>query len=175
MKKSTLFLVICVLSILLCSCFLTEVKLEGLDTYSEGNSSYSICQGPMPSDMIDKFPYIDGNHYFYSRSLFVDPYDKMLIYLTYDKETYIEAKDYVFEDANLNDEKIVGEIGTYIFYRKWDNEAYPYWYGLIAFSDTDNTVVFLSIYNSEMEGKTPDEHTLEDQITDHFSEWYSFK
>ena len=30
------------------------------------------------------------------------------------------------------------------------------------------------IYNPEMEGKTPDEHTLEDQITDHFSEWYSF-
>lgn len=179
MKKTLSILFILTLCFSMCSCsWLCERYVEGLDTYDKGNSAFSICNGPMPLDMIDRFEYIDGNHYFYSYNGYIDYcYDKMLIYLTYDEKTYLEAKEYVFSDAELNDDKTVGTIGSYVLYTKWgwNNESYPYWYSLIAFSDETNTFVVISMYDSRLRNANPEDYPLNEHIKEHFGEWYEFK
>lgn len=177
MKTILSILLILALCLSMCSCsWLCERYCEGLDTYHVGNSAFSICSGAMPEDMLDKFEYIDGNHYFYCYNGYIDYcYDKMLIYLMYDEGTYSEAKEYVFSDAELNDDKIVGTIGSYVFYTKWKDQDYPYWYSLMAFSDEKSTFVVVSMYNSKLKNANPEDHPLNEHLKEHFGEWYDFQ
>lgn len=175
MKRIILILLFCIIVCLLCACSIFPDRyFEGLETFSPNHSMYGICGGTLPENenMLDKFSYIDGNYYFYSKDdpFFLNPYDKMLLYLSYEEDIYQEAKTYVANYRQCNDENIITTINSYVFYNCFDSFDPTSCY-LIAFSDCENTIVFLTLYG----GRNSTYDTPSCYIVEHFGEWYDFK
>ena len=126
----------------------------------------------IPFEMIEKFQHIDGDYYFYCRTLI---YDKVLLSLSYDEQEYQNAKSYVMSvyssKLQIDFSDVFESYNSYVFY--FVGDEYPSDYGLVGFSDTYNTIVFLGLYASKYDYIDPPE-SFQQHIYEHFGEWYDF-
>ena len=71
-------------------------SVQGIENIDRSSDDFDLCVKLLPSDFLEKYSYIDGDYYFYSRlALIYKPQKdvtKALLYLVYDDETYLEAK-----------------------------------------------------------------------------------
>ena len=186
MKKIlAIILVLCTCCLTSCSLFITEY--EGLETFGEGNSDMSLCQEVIPSGMISKFEYSNGNHFFISKyELTKYEVQKVLLYLTYDADTYTDAKAFASTNLHLV-ERSDETVSNYVFfdnygYEKFYKEGrgmvdYPNFYRMVAFDDDNYTIVFFGMYipdNSIHLGNDDSPTTFDDHLKYFYGDWYDF-
>ena len=173
MKKSLSFLSLFVLILVsvcsMSSCWLTDLHYEGLDVC--GRRASVDIDTHIPFEMVEKFQYIDGNYYFYSR---VPVYSKVLLYLSYNEQEYQNAKSYVISSKlQIDDSDLFESYNSYVFYIV--REEYPSYYTLVGFSDTYNTIVFLGLYTNEYDYTSLSDTSFPQHISEHFGEWFDFE
>ena len=151
--------------------------VEGLENDIDVGGPFEINRA-IPQDIKEKFEYIDGNFFHHSsESFIVKPRYKTLLFLTYDEETYLEAKKYAISCANINisEGDCFGKINSFDFYYAHKVTEYPRKFCLVGFSDETKTIVYLSMYNGKLKPNNASDLLFEDFIIDHFGEWYDFK
>ena len=186
MKKilSVILIVVCVLSLVSC----WEKTYRGIDEFSQGNSDFTLCHGLIPKDFLKTYDnYVDGDYFFYSNNNYINlGIDKTLMYLVYEKDVYEEAKQYLFDNADLDiDNK--RELNGYVFYEnlsyakyvKAINEeldTFPYQYNMVAISDEKNTIIFMGIYTgSSYENIELGNTDFAKYLEVFYGEYYSFE
>lgn len=187
MIKKLLAIIISIFTFCLTSCSLFVIEYEGLETFGIGSSNVGLCVGFIPDDMLSKFEYRNGNHYFLSEyELTRFEVQKVLLYLTYDSDVYINAKEYVNTELHLVERKDKTTC-NYIFYDHYGYEEYyeegrkevkyPYYYKMVAFNDDNHTIVFFGMFlpkNSVHLKKDNAPITFDDHIKYFYSDWYDF-
>ena len=186
MKKIlAIILVLCTCCLTSCSLFITEY--EGLETFGVGNSDMSLCQEVIPSGMISKFEYSNGNHFFISKyELTKYEVQQVLLYLTYYADTYTDAKAFVNTNLHLV-ERSDETVSNYVFfdnygYEKFYKEGrgvldYPTFYRIVAFDDDNYTIVFFGMYipdNSIHLGNDDSPTTFDEHLKYFYGDWYDF-
>ncbi|MBE6536758.1 MAG: hypothetical protein E7673_02270 [Ruminococcaceae bacterium] len=167
---------------------LNTCSVRGIENFSKVVDSDNLCENLLPSDFLEKYNYIDGDYYLYVRfRLIYKPQkniSKALMYLTYDDETYLEAKkDVLSWDLDFEN---IHQIGGYLFYQNTElfssqvvtevnessekpNKVLPRGYTMIGYNDDKKTIVFFGkIDENEMT------NSFEDHIREYYGEWYEF-
>ena len=163
-------------------------SIRGIENIDKSADSFDLCVKLLPSDFLEKYGYIDGDYYFYSRlALIYKPQKdvtKALLYLVYDDETYLKAKkDVLSWDLDFeNTHQICGyvfhqnlkmfnsriETGFYESSAK-PSEVLPRDYTMIGYNDDKKTIVFFGkIDENEMT------NSFENHIREYYGEWYKF-
>ena len=163
-------------------------SVQGIENIDRSADYFDLCVKLLPSDFLEKYSYIDGDYYFYSRlALIYKPQKdvtKALLYLVYDDETYLEAKkDVLSWDLDFEN---THRIGGYVFHQNLKmfnsriktgsyessakpSEVLPRDYTMIAYNDDKKTIVFFGkIDENEMT------NSFEDHIREYYGEWYEF-
>jgi hypothetical protein len=174
----------------------TETGLENIDKYSgdfevdqyllpDHNFSLNIDY-VSPQRFIDDFNYVDGNYWSHVCDSLI-PYkhqERVLAYMQYEDDVYIDAKTYAMENLILSEEPI-DEYNGYVFYfndtaREKDHllrsTNYPYSFLAFSHNDDKNTLVFFGMYahgESVEEIKTAADDFLT-FLEKYYGEWYSF-
>ncbi|MBE6632772.1 MAG: hypothetical protein E7620_00350 [Ruminococcaceae bacterium] len=116
MKKRIFVILSMVISLFLTSC--TLYQAQGIENFHLGHSQCGLTQSLIPQDFLTMFPYERGDYdyidqhkkmtYSYNR------YETALIYMVYDEETYVQAKEYFFE--HMPEDEIHSETyKTFVF------------------------------------------------------------
>ena len=163
-------------------------SVQGIENIDRSADCFDLCVKLLPSDFLEKYSYIDGDYYFYSRlALIYKPQKdvtKALLYLVYDDETYLEAKkDVLSWDLDFEN---THKMGGYVFHQNLKmfnsrietgfyessakpSEVLPRDYTMIAYNDDKKTIVFFGkIDENEMT------NSFEDHIREYYGEWYEF-
>ena len=150
------------------------------EDFSSSCSDYGVATGMIPEDFISKFPYSNGYfcHYVFSKSFFSSSCsDRALLFMEYDKQTYDQAKEYVFATMDLSDES-VETYNEYVFYDNYT--AYfginaPYQFKRFAFNDSKKTLIFIGHYSFQyydiLEEYSDDWGAF---LNDFYGDWYDF-
>lgn len=180
-----LVIIIAIVSLMLVGC--SPFYEEGLDRIDNCrvHDSLEILRDLVYNDtlFLEEFDYTDGNFHFVS-STFGD--NKVLLYLAYDLETYVAAKEAMIENTNI-DETMIYTFNGYVFYENLElpishdniengHNTMPFrWFNLVGYNDEQQTVFFLGAYYGSSKQKINTQEEFIDFIIDDFSEWYSFK
>ena len=148
MKKIVFVIIILLVTSLLTSCF--PYVIRGIDEYSPGNSSVTICEGLLPSKgFIEQFDYINGDYYYYNSNFDInfDIYESALMYFQYDKETYELAKKEIFNVCIFSQEnKFMYEGYSFFQHNPYDKNYFPNEFNMIAYNDEICTIVLMGFY-----------------------------
>ena len=183
--KQTLALILIFSCLLFSSCKLdwlnsdfSNSEKRSLDEFDPSISELSTCSHLIPEGFIEKFSYMNGCFFYkYDGGILFNICDRSFIYIEYDDETYLDAKNYVMENLNLSND-ITAEYNEYYFYINENDvcDRYPYWFSQFAYNDEKNVLVFFGFYVSvELEDEV-------DEVADdwpaflekYYGEWYSF-
>ena len=186
MKKFYAICLVCSLLLLnLISCSYHYEK-KGLDNFSANDSDYGICGDLIPPELIDKYNYEKGDYFFITKEKapFIPEYDKCLLYLVYDDNTYSEAKKYTMEQLILSDQAV--EVhNNYYFFENWTpaetgdtflKDNFPHEFVRFAYNDTNNTLIFIGLFMPETSNKTTDQTSTDwsSFLEQYYGEWYDF-
>jgi hypothetical protein len=113
--------------------------------------------------------------------------EKAFMYLTYDDQTYLEAKEYLLSCDYYDFDSKAYRLNDYVFYEDLDklnsfrNDGffekydipeseyrYPRWYNMVGFSDKANTIMFLNA------SKFRAIDSFEEHVKAYYGEWYDF-
>ena len=106
-------------------------------------------------------------------------YDKSLLYLKYDSETYSEAKAYTLEQLKLS-EQIVDIYNNYYFFENLTSRStclkdnFPYSFVRFAYNDTNNTLVFIGFYSGSGEKAKITADDWGGFLEEYYGDWYDF-
>ena len=159
---------------------------EGLEYCNTMNGDYQLDILLPDREFLDKYPYKDGNFYYYN-GFFVT--SKSLLYLKYDEETYSEAKKELFARSVLSDYSF--NYKGFVFYQsiflEEDStyredikfEGLDTWFAMIAYNDEKGTLVsakYCKYYKDDydIESVKTDEDFAE-FIERYFLEFYNFE
>ena len=127
---------------------------EGVDVkyFDHSLSSFGIAD-LVSEDFLTSFEYGDNKFYcyIYEPFLFIEVFDKALMYLEYSDDVYEEAKNYILTemDLDLSQEK---SYNGYIFHFNTGRynlvTNFPTGYLMAGYNDSKNRLVFLGIYAS---------------------------
>ena len=170
---------------------------NGLDVYIEYYDY--ICSFELTNDLIysdaqflEEFKYTNGDFYYKDEFWTCT---KALLYLSYDNETYTNAKNAVLENTPLYENEVY-EFNGYVFYENLampihkgniDNEQnirkYQY-FNMVGYNDKKQTLFFLGAHispeNCFFNKEKRDLYTINSPeklinfIVYEYSEWYSF-
>lgn len=125
---------------------------EGVDVkYFEFELSEYSTAHLVSEDFLTKFEYGDNKFYWgaYESFLLLDVFDKTLMYLEYSDDVYVEAKNYILTemDLDLSQEK---SYNGYVLYFNNDclRTNFSYVYLIAGYNDSKNRLVFLGLYVS---------------------------
>jgi hypothetical protein len=163
-------------------------RSDGIENFSKGDSSVSLCQNLIPDDFIDKFEYIEADYHWFSTEKFIaiEARETVIMYFRYLDETYEEAKKYVLDNMLLSNDST--EIyGNYNFLDNFGNGnliedgigtfKFPYNFSRVAYNDNNNTLIFMAFAVS-VELYDEAELASEDWgafLKKYYGEWYSFE
>ena len=123
---------------------------EGVDVqyFNPSLSSFEIAH-LVSEDFLTSFEYGENKFYcsIYEPFLFLDVFDKALMYLEYSDDVYEEAKNYILTEMDLDLSKERSYNG-YIFHFNKDCRVddFPYEYLMAGYNDSKNRLVFLGLY-----------------------------
>ena len=187
--KKTLSLIIILTIVVMMFVGCTHTTKNGLDIYIE-RYNY-ICDFELTNDLIyndaqflEDFKYIDGDFHYESDFWTCS---KTLLYLEYDNETYINAKNAVLENTPHYDNEVY-EFNGYVFYKtlnmSYNIEDSLIRFILIGYNDEKQTLFFLGASvgpeNCFINQEKRDRYTINSSkklinfIIYEYSEWYSF-
>lgn len=198
-KKINLFSK-CLLLILLSSIIVASfsgcspVNHDGLDYYAANYKTmgdFELTLDLIYNDnlFLEEYDYISGDFHFEKQFMV---YEKVILYLEYDMNTYFAAKDAVLENTTLDESRSYVFSG-YVFY---ENMALPIthghvenghntmpfkWFNLVGYNDENHTIIFLGAELSPENSNNPEKYeiTNEEEMVDfiisEYSQWYSFQ
>ena len=157
-----------------------------------GHSSLGIDRPPLfvpPPNFFDEFEYIEGEYYWWSPDDILGllssqptPPEIAILYLKYDKETYLGAKEYMLETIEPYSDKYYYHK-SYIFYENSnfhedeDICRFPEWTTMAGFNDQSFTLIFLGVYiylDDDSKYKTDLEENFGDFLEECYGEHYDF-
>ena len=154
---SICLLLVCVFS--LSSCY-QDLYYDSLEEYAEyisqsklGHSGVELDHPThfLPSNsFINDFEYIDGEYNFYEEDLLrlSNTPSISLLWLRYEEETYLCAKDYMTTHIPMHGNKIY-TYNSYVFYQNANfvtlkgESRFPDWFTMACYNDTNCTLVFI--------------------------------
>lgn len=151
-------LLICFLCLLLLSAC-APIEEEGIANYDKNTCSYGLTRFLFPSDeFLDLFEIKKSDYHYWDSNDLVWGYTKVFSYLSYDSETYTQAKEYCLETFHFSvgdtynyNEYTFMETSDYIIATASDNEDitsdFPRWFNMFGYHDESNTLFFLGYYN----------------------------
>lgn len=175
MKKSKIIIIILLISLFLNSCALHYTK-QGLEEFSADASDYGLCRGLIPENFIEKFSYVKGDFFiaFSEKAPFIATCERVLLYLKYTDDVYLDAKKYAMENLILS-ENCVAVFENYIFYNNitpvnfeqdhLDGSRFPRSFVRFAYNDENNTLLFIG-FDVSME--------LYDEVDSLANDWGAF-
>ena len=120
-------------------------EVQGLENFDVNESDVELCQGLIPDNFIETFTYKDGN-YFFSTSEKAPAFvvcERVFLYLQYDDDIYLKAKQYAMEELALSDDMVV-QYNNYMFYdNNVNSNRFPYRFKRFAYNDSNNTLIFI--------------------------------
>ncbi len=142
-----------------------------------------------PKNFTDEFSYIDGDYYAYeSAPLEFDRDTVAILYLQYEEEVYVQAKQYMLDNTDYNEEEY-NEYNGYAFYENMalakdhdhidengKNSFGVAWTNFICYNDSNKILIFLGICVTSPGEATARELYKEDFgafLKEYFS-WYDF-
>ena len=176
MKK--VYLAIVILCVFLTSCVKSYDAERGIENFKRTDADLGLCWNLIPENFIEQYPYVEGN-YFIDNGVYkvVGGWEKVLLYIQYDSDTYVEAKAYAMEHLNLLDDSVI-EYNSYFFYQNQSNECnrYPYDFNQFVFNDEKHTLVFIGFcvsveLHDEVDAVADDWPAF---LEKYYGEWYSF-
>ena len=173
------------------SCSITSYS--GLDYYAAnykniGDFELTLDLVYNDSLFLEEYAYSGGNFYFEKQFLV---YEKVILYLEYDINTYHAAKNAVMENTTLDKSRTYSFSG-YVFY---ENMALPIshghvedghntmpfkWFNLVGYNDEKHTIIFLGAQLSPENSNNPEKYRISDEeemvdfIINEYSQWYTF-
>ena len=176
-KVIAIILIICFTCLFLSSCGSNYV-IQGLENFSVNTSSVGLCDGLIPDNFIEMFTYKDGN-YFLSMSEKMPGFEvceRAFMYLQYDDDVYLMAKQYAMENLALSDDMAV-QHNDYIFYdNDVDSNKFPYSFKRFAYNDSNNTLIFIG-FDVSMELYSDVDEAIGDWggfLEKYYGEFYTF-
>ena len=165
--------------------------IRGIENIDECHSSIISPEAMFPKGFLETYDYIICDFYFYSKLALIfntdEDVEKAFMYLTYDDQTYFEAKEYLLNSDYYDFDSKTYLLNDYVFYEdlyklnsfrkdgffeKYDipesEYRYPRWYNMVGFSDKDNTIVFLNA------SKFRAIDNFEEHVKAYYGEWYDF-
>ena len=164
MKNKTIFVIVVLSLCLLTSCAVFQpspLYVNGLENWRAEESNVGLNQHLFPNEQfITQFTYIDGNyHYNDDCKIFKPSVETSLVYLKYDSELYLEAKQYCLDNMNLSKNNIA-EYNGYVFVenlslpeeyeclQNGENLRYPAFFTMFGYHDSLETLVFIGFHSS---------------------------
>ena len=162
--------------------------VRGIENFDECHDSIDLTCSLFPEGFLENYNYIDGDFYYHSRFTIFSKeksIDKTLMYLVYDDETYLEAKEYLLslDSFYAFDFENPYYLNDYIFYDDLDRlnscieegrdysvnmVKFPGQYNMVGFNDSKNTIVAFSAYTLVLI------HSFPEHVQEYYWEWYEF-
>ena len=196
MKKAKIAVAITLILIFafsLTGCFYT-IEHHSLDEYkaqiARSKIGYSDFETDLPDyflpslTFLDDYTYLDGQFHFYEEPPWgADKPDRTFLWLKYDEETYLEAKECVLNSIPVFNDKYYF-YGDYLFYvngnfqKTIGGPTIPEWFTMVCYNDTNNTICFLGFCNAypKLDDKYMNDldNNWESFIDTYFGEYYDF-
>ena len=187
MKKQYFLSILCVFfaCLLFCSCG-RHFSTNGLDKYYDGYNGISDCNITgdllMTKGFMDKYPYLDGDFQYHWYApyflIWIGYIERSFAWLSYDAETYLQAKEAMLKDRWMESEQLDGK--TAFGYTFYVNYAYSFADHFTAFgcNDETHTLVFIGIFvdcdSNDYEKCQLAETDLEAFLQYFYGEWYEW-
>ena len=202
-KFCSFFLIIITLCICLSSCSyhssddfyvvditFPEIK-EYMNLYVPGMEYRATYADDITREFLKEHPYTEGyyGHYldedlywtfrtnkhgmrYAAIDLYVD--ERILCYFKFDDEVYIKAKEQLLKNFELSADP-VEEYNNYVFYDHYTGfgEKYPTGFDRISFNDTNNTVILLGMFSTNLPDSYEDCDWSE-YLEIFYGGWYDF-
>ena len=182
-----IYMVLLLLNLISCS---SPLEIHSLDEYiDEGGISHYSLDSPeyfLPSKtFFDDFEYIDGDCYCYQKSLFSleDKPAISFLYLQYESDIYVDAKEYMQENIKSANGKIY-EYNGYCFYINANfladsgGHEFPEHFTAACYNDTKHILMFIGFYKSDppLDEKYLNniDETFGEFIEQYYGEYYDF-
>lgn len=191
-KSKKWILIVCALCAAVAAlCFLPimETHVSGIENYSPADSTLSLSLYLYPNeDFPEQFDYVAGDYQYYFNGKLSGGYATAFSFLTYSPEQYAAAKEYCLQEFSLTDEHQY-RVGNYTFVEHLcytsKNETgnyvvscqYPAIFNMFAFSDEDNTLLFLGYFNADSDAPSS-QLALSDFAAffqEHFGQYYTLE
>ena len=134
----------------------------------------------MTKAFMDKYQYEAGDFHFeyYAPAPFKGTIERSFAWLSYDAETYFQAKEEMLTDRRMTSEALDGKTAfDFTFYLNHTNR-FPYWFTAFGCNDETHTLVFIGIYvgfdSEDYEFCSLAETNLEMFIRHFYGEWYDW-
>ncbi len=180
MKKIMIILLVISISFSFASC--SELKIQGLDSYSKELCSVGTTDYLFPDEsFLAEFKYRDGNFHFYedggSFTLVTT-----IAYLTYSDTDYEQAKVYCQEKFVLSEEHVFTYNGYHFAENLCNSVAndnlyeYPEQFNMFGYNDEKQTLIFIGYCNSYPNDKNKQlaETDFGAFLELYFSQYYDF-
>lgn len=151
--KKAMFLMILPVILLLCGCQTTEYY--GIENFSSFESSMEFNYNLLPGneDFLDIYPYQNGDYYCYFDDHIWNIKIKSIVTLTYDSETYLEAKNHCITAFQF-DPKPYRYNNYTIYERNYNSESFTQEIRMFGFDDTAQCLVFFAYLDTKDKDKT---------------------
>ncbi len=147
MKKSSIFILVCVILLSFCGC--QKIEIDGVENFDEADSSMSLNSSLLPSeDFFDKFEYVDADYKYRAEfpMYFAPGTERSIVYVEYEAETYEQAKEFCFQEMMLWDN--IQEYNGYTFIQNMGYN-FPKHFMMFAYNDSNCRLVFIGLYTIE--------------------------
>lgn len=191
MKKTVLVILIFACTFSLCACS-EHLSQSGLDYFRKSNgatSSFGIASDLLVSvEFLDTYPYLNGDFYhdYLDKGWNEGTIDRAFIWLTYERETYEQAKQECIETREGENPDLDGKQAfgfTFYVNCEWDEDnelqKFPRYFTAFGYNDEKCTLVFIGFYGgqygADMENVETAKTDLEGFIKNYFGEWYDWE
>jgi len=188
MKKTNLLIITILIlsSSVFSSCVLFKENIlvdDGIENFSVGTSSISLNQCILPSEeFINEFESINIDYHYkaiFETMLSPDGIERSIVYATYEKDVYLQAKQHCLNEMELSNENII-EYNGYTFMHNTAIDfltKFPHAFNMFVYNDDLNTLVFLGCYFKDYTTDNAEEITNNwgEFLKEQFGEWYSFE
>ena len=187
MKKifATILCLLCCFSFTSCS-----YEYDGLKNYNDGNNSIGMDEYLPSKTFLEDYTYLYGDYHMYEPSAFFNHNaDKSFMYLCYEEDVYMAAKEFLFENMILSKENSFSYNG-YTFMQEYndDTEIDPFspginWNGvcikfhMAGYHDERNMLFFFGVsdqLDTEEEIALATNFQIDKFLDYYFDDWFDF-
>ena len=171
MKKKNVLLFCILISLCLTSCV---YRIQGIENFTPGDSTLEITYSLLPEGFLSMFPYERGDYDYYE--IWFDPdnnfysFESYLIYMVYDEETYIQAKEYFWGNMPVDTDH-PEKYKNYVFMENIDH-VYDHKGAKIYLGYSDEDRILLAV-GTHME--IPYTHTTIGEYMETYFPFYNFE
>jgi hypothetical protein len=163
-----------------------EEYIVRIKRHGEGYSEFELDRPGyfLPSvSFFDDYDYGDGGYYLREDFTFYPTPDISILYLRYDENIYLVAKEYMLEKIEPYDGKYY-TYNNYVFYENSNfiemcalGRRFPQWFTMACYNDTNYTLLFIGFFIAYYEDEkypTDIEENFGEFLEEHYGEYYDF-